>query len=313
MPEPSYMRLLPRETLSKIGGLELLARGMVEGFVAGRHRSPHKGFSVEFAEHRAYTPGDDLRNFDWRVLARTDRRYIRQYVEETNMRVTILLDASGSMAYAGDAAAPSPTGIGGPLSKFDYARHVAAALAYLLVNQQDAVGMAVFDDKLRSRYPARCRASQVRLLLEELDKTEPGGETSIAPIFHDIAERIPRRGLVVILSDLFDDADAILNALHHFRHRRHEVILFHVMADEELNFPFEDFTGFEDLEKPGEPLRTDPRAIRAGYLDTVNGFLRKLKAGCGQMKVDYVPLNTRTSYDLALADYLTHRRAMPHI
>lgn len=309
MPSPSYMRLLPRETLAKIGRLELLARGAMEGFVAGRHRSPHKGFSVEFAEHRAYAPGDDLRNFDWRVLARTDRRYIKQFVEETNLRATILLDASGSMSYAGDAAAKVD---GRPLSKFDYARHVAAALTYLLVNQQDAVGMAVFDDKMRVRYPARCRASQVRLLLEELDRTEPGGETSIAPIFHDIAERIPGRGLVIILSDMFDDPDAIINALHHFRHRRHEVLLFHVMADEELHFPFDDFTGFEDLESAGEFVRADPRAIRAGYLDTVNQFLHRLETACGQMKIDYVPLNTRTPYDLALADYLTRRRAMPH-
>ena len=300
------MRLLPPETIAKIGGLEFLARGPVEGFVAGRHRSPNKGFSVEFAEHRAYVPGDDLRNFDWRVLARTDRRYVRQFVEETNLRATILLDASGSMAYAGDAAAPLD---GAPATKFEYAKRIAAALAYLLVNQQDAVGLAVFDSSMRVRLPARSRASQVRLILEELDKAEPGGETALAPVMHDMAERIPRRGLVIILSDLFDDSSAIVNALHHFRHRRHEVLLFHVTAEEELRFPFTDFTGFEDLEAPGETVRADPRAIRAGYLAAVENFLREIKAGCGRMKIDYVPLCTSVPCDLALADYLARRRA----
>ena len=197
-----------------------------------------QGFSVEFAEHRQYTPGDDLRNLDWRVLARKDRYFIKQYIDETNMRVTLLLDASGSMAYAGDEAAPRD---GRPLSKLAYAQYIAAMLGYLLVNQQDAAGLVTFDTALRTYLPARARASQVRSILETLDQTEPGGETALAKIFHDIAERIPRRGMVVILSDLYDDPAALIQALHHFRYRRHEVLLFHIVAEEELTFPFESY------------------------------------------------------------------------
>ncbi len=309
MSAPTYMRLLPGKTLATLGRMELIARGVVEGFVSGRHRSPHKGFSVEFAEHRQYVPGDDLRNLDWRVLARKDRYYIKQYVEETNLRATVLLDASGSMAYAGSQAAELD---GRRLTKFAYAQHLAAVLTYLLVNQQDAVGLLTFDTRRRAYQPARCRASQVRLILEEIERTAPGGETALGPIFHDIAERVPRRGLLIILSDLFDDADAILNALHHFRHRRHEVLLFHIMAEEELRFPFEGFTHFQDLERSGAHQAVDPHTIRASYLDTVRRFLHTIESGCGQMKVDYVPMNTRIPFDRALADYLAQRRAGAH-
>jgi uncharacterized protein (DUF58 family) len=303
------MRLLPGQTLATVGRLELIARGVVEGFVAGKHRSPHKGFSVEFAEHRQYVPGDDLRSLDWRVLARKDRYYVKQYVEETNLRATLLLDASGSMAYCGERAAELE---GRRLSKFAYAQHLAAVLTYLLVGQQDAVGLVTFDTRRRCYQPARCRASQVRVILEEVERTAPGGETALAEILHDVAERVPRRGLVIVLSDLFDDATAILNALHHFRHRRHEVLLFHILAEEELSFPFEGFTRFRDLERPGERYDVDPHTIRASYVDTVHRFLRTIESGCGRMKIDYVPMNTQTPFDRALADYLGRRRAATH-
>jgi uncharacterized protein (DUF58 family) len=299
------MRLLPASALATLGRLELTARGMVEGFVAGKHRSPHKGFSVEFAEHRQYVPGDDLRNLDWRVLGRKDRYYIKQYIEETNLRATLLVDASGSMAYGGSAAAAMD---GQPASKFAYAQYLAASLTYLLIGQADAVGMVTFDTRLRTYYPARSRASQVRLILEELDRTQPGGETGLADVLHDIAERIPRRGLVIILSDLFDDTDQLLKALHHFRYRRHEVMVMHIMAEEELRFPFDSFTDFRDLELEGEQLALDPKTIRASYLDRVRAFLKSVEAGCGEMEIDYVPLNTTTPYDRALADYLSRRR-----
>ena len=299
------MRFLPPEALAKLGRCELLARGVVEGFVSGRHKSPFKGFSVEFSEHRQYSPGDDLRNLDWRVLARKDRYYIKQYIEETNMRATLLLDASGSMAYAGDQAAPRN---GKPCSKFAYSQHIAAMLGYLLIGQQDAAGLVTFDTKLRTYLPARARASQVRGILETLEKTEPGGETGLADIFHDIAERIPRRGLVVILSDLYDDPEALIKALHHFRYRRHEVLLFHVVADEELTFPFDSFTKFRDLEQMENMLPIDPRTIRATYLERMNNFLSDIEAACGRMKIDYVRMNTRVPYDEALSAYLMKRR-----
>jgi uncharacterized protein (DUF58 family) len=299
------MRFLPPEALARLGRCELLARGVVEGFITGKHKSPFKGFSVEFAEHRQYVPGDDLRNLDWRVLARKDRTYIKQYIEETNMRATLLLDASGSMAYAGDAAAARD---GKPLSKFAYAQYVAAMLGYLLIGQQDAAGLVTFDTALRAYLPARARASQVRGILETLEKTEPGGETGLADIFHDIAERIPRRGLVVILSDLYDDPEALIKALHHFRYRRHEVLLFHVVAEEELAFPFESYTKFRDLERAGNLLPIDPRTIRATYLERMRRFLGDIEAACGRLKIDYMRMNTRVPYDEALAGYLMKRR-----
>jgi uncharacterized protein (DUF58 family) len=276
----------------------------MEGFVSGRHKSPHKGFSVEFAEHRQYVPGDDLRDLDWRVLARKDRYYIKQYIEETNLRATILLDASGSMAYRGEQAAEVD---GRKLSKLEYAKYIAAVLSYLLIGQQDAVGMVTFDNAIRSYIPARSRASQVRTILEQIDATQPGNETALSDIFHDIAERIPRRGLVIILSDLFDNTETLLKALHHFRYRRHEVIVMHIMAEEELHFPFDSFTEFKDLESVRQ-LEVDPKTIRASYLDRVRKFLSDISAGCGEIRADYLPLSTKKPFDRALSDYLARRK-----
>lgn len=305
MSAPSYMQFLPPEAIAKVGRCELLARGVVEGFVSGRHKSPFKGFSVEFSEHRQYAPGDDLRNLDWRVLARKDRYYIKQFIEETNLRATLLLDASGSMGYAGQAAAPRA---GRPCSKFQYAQHLVAMLGYLLIGQQDAAGLVTFDTRLRAYLPPRARASQVRGILETLERAKPGGETGLAAVFHDIAERIPRRGLVVIVSDLFDDPAALIPALHHFRHRRHEVLVLHVVAEEELTFPFDRFVRFRDLEAPDRLLPVDPRAIRAAYLDRMDRFLSEIQSACGRLKIDYARMNTRVPYDEALAAYLMTRR-----
>jgi len=287
------MRLLPAEALEKISRLELIARGVVEGFISGYHKSPYKGFSVEFAEHRQYVPGDDIRNLDWRVYAKSDRYYIKQYIEETNLRATILLDASGSMNYTGDRAAAFE---GRPASKFQYAQLLAACLTYLMVNQQDAVGLVTFDTAIRRYIPARSRNSHLRVILEELNATEAGEETNLSPIFHEIAERIHRRGLVVIISDMFDETDEILSALHHFRYRKHEVLLLHVLADEELSFPFGKWTDFRNLE------------INGHHLDRVRAFVRRLEMGCGQMKIDYVPLRTSQTFDTALANYIASRQ-----
>ena len=304
---PRYMRLLDPEALSKIHRLELVARGIVEGFISGRHRSPYRGFSVEFAEHREYSPGDNLRDLDWRVYGKTDRYFIKQYMEETNLRAVILLDASGSMKYTGDEAA-----VHGDrrLSKFEYAQYLAASLTHLMINQQDAVGLVTFDTKVRRYLPARSRTNYLRTLLEEISDTQPGEETNIAPIFHDIAERVHRRGLIVIVSDLFDDPEQILKALHHFRFRKHEVIVFHVMAEEELTFPFEKWSLFRDMENVESKLELDPRAVRAAYLDEVRRFVGAIEKGCGQMTIDYVPISTKRPFDVALTSYLAHRRFM---
>ncbi len=303
---PPHFQLVDSDAMSKISRIELLARQRVEGFITGRHQSPFRGTSVEFAEHREYTAGDDLRDLDWRVYARSDRYYVKQYVEETNLRATLLLDASGSMAYRGEMAAVHK---GRRLSKFEYARYMAACLMRLLMNQQDAVGLVTFDTAIRRYLPARTRANHMSVLLEEMYNTVPGEETALAPVFDEIAERIHRRGLVIILSDLFDGVEAILKALHHFRFRKHEVIVLHVMAEEELTFPFKNWSQFRNLEQPGQFLDIDPEALRSAYLSEVQSFVESLEKGCGEMQVDYVPFSTRQDFGMALAGYLAHRRS----
>jgi uncharacterized protein (DUF58 family) len=309
MPEntsiPDYMKQLPQEAVGSVSRLDFLARGFVEGFKNGHHRSPHKGFSVEFAEHRPYVPGDDIRGLDWRVYARTDRYFIKEYMEETNLRATILLDASGSMRYQGEAASVVD---GKTVSKYDFARYMAATLTYLLIHQQDAVGLVTFDTAVREFLPARAQPSQIRRILASLHETEPGGETNLAPILHEIADRIPRRGVVIIISDLFDNAADIVKAFHHFDYARHELIVFHIMAEEELTFPFESFTEFHDLEGVEETLQIDPKTIRSKYLDRVRLFMQEMEQSCGRMKADYVPISTKEDFNTALADYLSKRR-----
>jgi uncharacterized protein (DUF58 family) len=301
------MRLLDPGALSRIHRLELVARGVVEGFVSGRHRSPYKGFSSEFAEHREYVPGDNTRDLDWRVFGRSDRYFIKQYIEETNMRATLLVDASGSMSYTGAQAARVD---GRRLSKFEYARCLAAALSHLLIGQQDAVGLVTFDTAVRRYIPPRSRNSHLRVMLEELCDTEPGNETALAPIFHDIAEKVHRRGMVIILSDLFGDGEEILKAVQHFRFRKHEVIVLHIMAEEELTFPFDRWSLFEDLEGAVRRVEVDPKALRSAYLREVRQFTAALARGCGRMHVDYVQMSTKQPFGEALADYLAHRRSM---
>ncbi len=303
--QPGYMRLLQPDALAKIHRLELIARGLVEGFFSGRHRSPYKGFSVEFAEHRQYVPGDDVRYLDWRVYGKSDRYYIKEFIEETNLRCVILLDASGSMKYRGERAARTN---GQPLSKFEYAQFLAASLAHLMMNQQDAVGLVTFDTKVRRYIPSRGRVSHLRIILEEIANTEPGKETALAPIFHDIAEQAHRRGLIIVISDLFDDPDELLTALHHFRYRKHEVLLLHVMAEEELVFPFDRWSQFRDLELAPRRVQLDPRTVRAEYLERVEAFVRQIERGCGQMDIDYAQLSTRHPFDAALAHYLAQRK-----
>ncbi|MCB1235271.1 MAG: DUF58 domain-containing protein [Verrucomicrobiae bacterium] len=303
----SFAELLPRDLTNTIGRLEFLARSAKEGTVTGRHTSPHKGFSVEFAEHRQYVAGDDLRDLDWRVYGKSDRYYIKQYIEETNMRVTLLVDASGSMAYTGDEATELN---GHRLSKFAYARHLAASLAYLFIRQQDAVGLVTFDDTVRRHIRPVAKPSQVRLILDELMRTAPADDTRCAETFHDIAERIPARGLVIVLSDLFDDAEAIKNALHHFRYKRHEILVFHLMAEEELTFPFKKFDHFKCLEIENLRLNVEPQTIRVQYLERVRAHLKALELACGQMQADYVPVNTKVPVTETLLTYFARRKAL---
>jgi uncharacterized protein (DUF58 family) len=209
------------------------------------------------------------------------------------------------MSYAGERAACLD---GQPLSEFEYAQRLAAALACLLIGQQDAVGLVTFDSKVRRYIPARSRASQVSAILRELHETRPGGETGLGAIFHDIAERVHRRGMIVVISDLFDDAEEVVKALHHFRYCRHDVVVLHVMAEEELTFPFKGFTHFRDLEGAGRRVQVDPKTIRARYLDRVREFVDRIEKGCGQIRSDYVPMSTRDPFEKALANFLGRRR-----
>ncbi len=301
---PPCMALLPEETMAVMRRLEWLARRRMLGTLSGRHSSPDKGFSVEFAEHRAYTPGDDPKNLDWRVVAKSDRHVIRQYIEETNLRATLLVDVSGSMSYTGEAAA----GIdGAPLSKLGYAKHLAAALAYFFVKQGDGAGLVTFDSAERAYLRCGSRPSQVRRILKELHATEAGADTDLAAVLHQVAERLPRRGLIVLISDLFDDPEKIVETLHHFDFRQHELVVFHLLAEEELTFPFKNFQRFRDLEGVEKMLRIDPQAVRAAYLERLRQFVKRIESTCGKLRADYIPVNTKTPLRDTILQYLGGR------
>jgi uncharacterized protein (DUF58 family) len=293
----SNPKFLNPQTLAKLQGLELRARSIVEGYVSGVHRSPYHGFSIEFAEHREYTPGDDLRYVDWKVFGKTDKIYLKQYEEETNLVSYMLLDTSESMRYQSAEA---------PLSKLEYAQCVAASLSYLILQQQDSVGLITFDDEIRALVRASSNPSHLKQLLHVMETSQPRRKTHTGPIFHDLAERLKRRGLVLILSDLFDDVPSMMAGLKHFRHRRHEVVVFHVLDPAELEFPFRQTTLFRGLEALPDVL-TDPRALRRAYLAEFGKFQQAVRKGCRAQHVDYVLLRTDQSLEIALSSYLASR------
>lgn len=289
---------LQPEVLAKLKGLDLKARLIVEGYVAGLHRSPYHGFSVEFAEHREYVPGDDLRYVDWKVYGKSDRIYLKQFEEETNFACHLLVDTSESMQYRSSQAA---------MSKLEYARCVAAALGYLVVHQQDAVGLATFDRQISQLLRPLGTPSHLRQLLQRLEQTPAAGETALGPILHDLAERIRKRGVVILFSDLFDDVDSLMLGLKHFRHRRHDVSVMHVIDPAEQDFPFDEPTLFKGLE--GIPERmADPRALRSGYQREFTTFLNDVRRGCADLQMDYILLRTDMPLDVALRTFLTRRR-----
>ena len=293
----SSLKYLNPQTLAKLQGLELRARLIVEGYVSGVHRSPYHGFSIEFAEHREYAQGDDLRFVDWKVYGKTDKFYLKQYEEETNLVSYLLVDTSESMRYQSETAA---------MSKLEYAQCVAGALAYLVLQQQDSVGMVTFDNEIRALVRASSNPSHLKQLLHVMENTRPERKTNTGPIFHDLAERLKKRGVVVILSDLFDDVNSMLAGLKHFRHRRHEVILFHVLDPAELDFPFRQMTLFKGMEQLPDVL-ADPRALREAYLKEFGAFVQAVKKGCRAQHIDYVPLCTDQSLEIALSSYLASR------
>jgi uncharacterized protein (DUF58 family) len=282
--------------LASLQGLDLQARLVVEGYVAGMHKSPYHGFSVEFAEHREYVAGDDIRHIDWKVWSKTDKYYLKQYEEETNLLTYLLLDTSESMGYAS----------AGNVTKLQYGQFVAAALAYLVLQQQDSVGLATFDEQLRRYLRPSSQAAHLKELFHIMDVSPARQKTEMGSIFHDLAERFKKRGVVVVISDLFDDVPRILAGLRHFRHRRHEVIIFHILDPAELDFPFRDTTLFKGLEGLPEVL-TEPYALRKAYQAEVSEFIRELKKGCQMINVDYVPLRTDQDLDTPLTSYLASR------
>ena len=271
------MRFDPTE-LAKFGGLALQARTLVEGFLSGVHKSPFKGFSVEFAEHRQYYPGDEIRHIDWRVFGKTDRYFVKEFEEETNLKAYLLVDASGSMKFRGSGRKA--------LSKFEYAQYVAASLAYLMLHQLDAVGLITHDTQVRELIPPKANSKQLLQVLDKLRRTTPGGETSMAPIWHELAgQHLRRRGMVVILSDFFDDIDSLILALRHLRHRKHDVMLMQIVAPEEVEFPYKRMTQFRNLERADRKL-VDPRRLREEYLKNFENFREQLRQRAGGMKVE---------------------------
>jgi uncharacterized protein (DUF58 family) len=293
------LRFDPSE-LRKYAGLTLLARNVVEGFLTGVHRSPFKGFSIEFAEHRQYTPGDEIRHIDWRAYGKTDRYYIKEFEEETNLKAYLLVDASGSMAYKGKGKRPS---------KFQYAQYVAASLSFLMLHQLDAVGLITHDTKVRSLIPPKANPKHLLNLLQTLERTQPGGETGMAAIWNELAaHHMKRRGMVIILSDFFDDLDALTRALRHLRFRNHEVILFQVLDPDEIDFPFGRLTQFRNLEMSEDKLMVDARRMREEYLRNFESFCTQLRQRAGNMHIDYHQLRTDQPVDRALGIYLSRRQ-----
>ncbi|MCI0639954.1 MAG: DUF58 domain-containing protein [Gemmataceae bacterium] len=311
-PLTNQMTRFDPSALARFGRLALVARTVVEGFLSGVHKSPYKGFSVEFAEHRQYYPGDEIRHIDWRVFGKTDRYYIKEYEEETNLQAHLLVDASGSMGYRSQAS-PRPYGgegsgvRGSAPSKFEYAQFVAASLAYLMLHQLDAVGLVLHDHRLRHFLRPHSSSKHLLRVLSALEATQSGGETALAPLWHNLAGQIRRRGMIIILSDCFDEIDPLLYALRHLRHRGHEILLFHVLAPEEIEFPFSQWTQFRNLENVGEKQLVDPRQLRQEYRKNFAAFRDKLQTRARDMRIDYHLLRTDEPVEKALGAYLTNR------
>jgi uncharacterized protein (DUF58 family) len=304
-----YKRYLDPEILTKISRLELRARTIVEGFISGMHRSPYHGFSVEFAAHREYVPGDDIRHIDWRLFARGDRLYVKQYEEETNLRTHVLLDCSRSMAYPEHAGGPAGSSRRGGVwrNKFDYAATLAASLIYLLMHQQDACGLTLFDREIREQIAPTSQSAQLRAMIDVIERRGPEGATEMRMLFTNLAEHLRQRGLVVLISDLLTDIEEVVAGLQKLRHRRQDVIVMHVLDHDELNFPFEDNTLFEGLEQPDWHTLVDPQSLRASYLEIVQKFISRIRSACMDHGIDYVLLGTHDPLDAALSAYLAGR------
>jgi len=291
------LKYLQPDVVAQLANMELRARLVVEGFITGLHKSPYHGFSVEFTEHRPYMPGDEIKHIDWKAYGKTDRYYIKEFEEETNLKSYLVLDASRSMEYS------SP----GHLKKIEYASYVAAALGYLMVEQRDAVGLTIYDEQVRAHFPPRATKLYLQQMLRELENVKASNKTGTAQSLHEVAERIKRRGLVVVLSDLFDDPAQVVTALKHFRHKGNEVIVMQVLDPLERSFAFGTDAVFRDMETK-EELLTQPWHIQAAYRESFQEFLEFYKRECRENAIDYVLLDTATPFDRALFEYLNKRK-----
>jgi uncharacterized protein (DUF58 family) len=295
--EDDPRRFLHPATIARISRLDLRARHVVEGFISGMHRSPFFGHSVEFVQHREYAPGDDPRHLDWKVWSKTDRFYVKQYEEETNLRSTLVLDVSESMHYGR-----------GPLNKYEYACTIAACLGYLLLRQQDSVGLISFDSDVRQVVPARSQHTHIDALVKAMDASRPREKTDLEKILRRVTENVSSRGMIIVISDLLADREPLFRGLEMLRHRRHDILLFHVLDDDELTFPFAGTTRFEGMEELPH-LLCDPRALRDGYIEALEEYLVEVRRGCAQRGVDYSLIRTGDYLDAALTKFLHHRMA----
>jgi len=302
---PDSLQFLHPETIKRIARLDLRARHVVEGFLSGMHRSPYFGQSVEFLQHREYTFGDDLRYVDWKVWAKQDRYYVKQFEEDTNLRCTLLCDVSGSMLYGPGETNPAA------MNKYEYGCTIAVSLAYLLLKQQDAVGCVSFDESARVTVPLRTKRNHLDSIIQALQVSRPKNKTDLYQILRHVAETYPRRGLMVLVSDLLVDRPNLFKGLKLLRSRGHDVLVFHVMDDDELDFPFNGPTRFEGLEM-SEHLRCNPRALREGYLAGLRAYLEEVRRGCVRHRADYALIRTSQPLDAALAAYLSNRLAVYH-
>ncbi len=296
MAQSDSIPLTDPTALAKLGRLEVVAKLLVEGSIIGQHKSPFKGTSIEFVEHRQYYAGDEIRHIDWRAYGKTGKYYVKEFEDETNLRCYLIMDCSGSMAYAGRT-----------LSKFDYGRQLAAALGYLLLSQRDAVGLIAFDTKVRARLDPGTSPRSFQLLASTLEECRPGGETNLADVVEQTLSTIKRRCLIVLISDCFEKVDALMEALKRFRHARHEIMLLQVVAPEEEEFPFHNPTQFRSLERQGHRLLVDPHRLRKQYLKQYQEFLENLEKRAGGLGVDYLKLTTTTPYQRALGAFLDAR------
>jgi len=291
-------KYLQPEMVAMLNSMALRARLVVEGYIIGQHRSPYHGFSVEFAEHRAYGSGDEIRHIDWKLFGKTDRLYVKRYEEETNLRAHLILDTSKSMLYSS-----------GKVSKLSYANSLVAALSYLMVQQQDAAGLVQFSNSINTFIPPKSKPSHLNSILTKLNDHGAGNDTQIEPVLHEMAERINKRGLVILVSDLFDQPSQILSGLKHFRHKKQEVIVFHILDRKELEFDFNSRTKFLDMET-GEEIVTEPWHIRESYTDLIKNLTNYYQRECRQHLIDYIPLFTDQNLDLGLTEYLNKRKKL---